>query len=347
MQHYLKQLVLQFLALATVISFTTLANAKPQIEMEVLAEPGLSTNTSAQQWTKLLAELGVTNARFRGAQPGERIAIKASGNGETAEYQITVQMNNRGALITPGGQFALSDREKLAKWLASITSAGPENLGQPTSIFGLTPRQFAEVRTALATRVGFATKGMAPQKAIEQIRNQLKLPLMIDPAVDNALLADDPVRDELQDLTAGTALAAIARPAGAILTPQLSAGKIELRMLPAKAGGASWPIGWPPEGKKDRDLMPMLFEFINVEIDDVPATEAMTAIQGRLKAPLLFDHNNLVRHRIDLKKPVKLPAGKTYYRRIIDRLLFQVGLKCEIRVDEASQPFIWISTLKK
>ena len=77
----------------------------------------------------------------------------------------------------------------------------------------------------------------------------------------------------------------------------------------------------------------------------MPAEQAIEAIKGRIKVPVLMDHNNLVRGRVDLKKAVKVPAGKTFYRRILDRVLFQVGLKAEVRVDDAEKPLIWITTL--
>jgi hypothetical protein len=339
--------MIRTLAGFVLVCVTSAAFAAPRLEMEVLVEPGLAASTASQQWSKALAELGVTNVRFRTPQPGERPEVKASGKGQSAEYRITAQMNSRGALVTPAGQFTLSDRAKLSKWLEEMVADGPENLGQPKTIFGLTPRQFEEVRRALSPRVGFATKGVPAPKVVEQIRGKLSLPFSIDAAIDQALAADDPVRDELRDVSVGTALAAIGRPAGAALVPRAVAGKVELRLSPAKENVESWPIGWPPEEKKERDLIPMLFEFLNVDIDNVPASEAVTAIEGRLKVPFLFDHNNMVRHRVDLNKKVKVPAGKTYYRRIFDRVLFQADLKCEVRVDEAGQPLIWITTLKK
>jgi hypothetical protein len=192
-----------------------------------------------------------------------------------------------------------------------------------------------------------ATKGVPAPKVIEQLRGKLKLPLTIDPTIEQALVADDPVRDELQNISLGTAIAAIARPVGAVLAPRLVAGKVELRLIPAKQNIESWPIGWPPEEKKERDLVPKLFDFLDVEITDVSASKAIAAIEGGLKVPFLFDQNNLVRHRIDLNKNVNLPATKTYYRRILDRVLFQAELKAEVRVDEAGNPLIWITTLKK
>lgn len=321
--------------------------AAPRIDLEVLAEPGLAASTVSQQWSKVLPELGVTSVRFRSPQPGERPAIKASGKGASAEYRITAQLNSRGALVLPAGQFALSDRAKLAKWLEGMIADGPENLGLSKSVFGLTSRQFEEARVALSPSVGVSTKGVPATKAIEQIREKLKLPLTISPEVVQSLAADEPVRDELKDVSLGTAIAAVARPAGAVLTPRVVAGAIQLHLTPATEKSESWPIGWPPLENKQKDLIPMFFEFLNVEIDDVPASEAISAIEGRLKVPFLYDHNNIVRHRVDLNKKVKVPAGKTYYRRIFDRVLFQADLKCEIRVDEAARPLIWITTLKK
>ena len=106
-----------------------------------------------------------------------------------------------------------------------------------------------------------------------------------------------------------------------------------------------WPIGWPSEEKDEANVIPMLYQYTDVEIDGVTAQEAIDAIQGRLKTPLVWDYNNLIRGRIDLKKTVKVKAGKTYYRRILDQVLYQAGLKCEVRTDDAGKPLIWITTL--
>jgi hypothetical protein len=140
-------------------------------------------------------------------------------------------------------------------------------------------------------------------------------------------------------------LAAIARPVGGQLIVRRSGEAVELALVPAR-GAEAWPIGWRPKEKSDGKLMPASFEFLTVEIDSVPASEAIETVQSRLKAPMLFDHNNIARHRIDLSKRVTIPAGRTYYLRALDRMLFQVGLKCEVRVDDAGTAFLWATTLK-
>ena len=43
---------------------------------------------------------------------------------------------------------------------------------------------------------------------------------------------------------------------------------------------------------------------------------------------------------------VTLPRSRTTYSLALKKLLFQAGLKFEVRVDEAGTPFLWISTIK-
>ena len=145
--------------------------------------------------------------------------------------------------------------------------------------------------------------------------------------------------------TPSTALAAIARPAGCVVVPQSAPAGAELAILVPSAGGDMWPIGWPPDEKDESKTIPKLFEFLDVDINGAAAGTAIDALQQRLKVPILWDYNNMVRQKIDLKKPVKVPAGKSYYRKILDRVLFQTGLKAEVRVDDAGSPLIWITTL--
>ena len=153
--------------------------------------------------------------------------------------------------------------------------------------------------------------------------------------------------DELQGLSAGTALAAVLRPLGLVLVPQKQPdGQVKLWITDVRRVAVSWPVGWPSQ-KPPRETLPDLFTFLNVEIQDTPLAEWLEQISGRLKAPLLFDHNGMARQKIDVSRVnVSLPPGRTYYQKILDRLLYQAKLKCELRVDEAKKPFLWISPMK-
>ncbi|HEY2761886.1 MAG TPA: hypothetical protein VGI75_14115 [Pirellulales bacterium] len=318
--------------------------AQPHVEMDVVMDASMSSNMAAQKWVKAISDAGIANVRFRNLQNGDQVGINSDGAGDAATICITAQLKSNGTIQTPGGQFSLSDGGKLKKWLDDVKS-GAALPGHSKTVFGLTPKQLDEVKKALATPVSFNTKDMRPEKAVQQIEAALTMPFTIDPTIEAAIAADDPVRDELKGVAAGTALAAIARPAGGVLAPRANDKGVGLALVKPQTGGDLWPIGWPPEGTDEAKTLPVLYKFIPVEIEGVPATQAIDALQSRINVPFLFDYNNMVRGRVDLKKPVKLAPGKSFYRQILDTVLFQAGLKAEVRVDDAGTPFVWITTL--
>jgi hypothetical protein len=338
------------LAIAAIFLSRSAIAAKPRVEIEVFTDPGmhgtkgLQNNTAAQRWTKMLGDAGFDAVRVRPLGNGDRPDVKTQTVGTTTFVIVSGQLNSKGALVTSAGQFTFSDNAKLKKWLADL-QAGGGLPGERKTVFGLNGKQFVDLKTALAKPVGFATKGERPEKVWAQIKTALPMPLVIDRQVEKEMQADEPVRDELKDVSVGTALAAIVRTAGGVLVPRPAGKQIELVATEPQRGVDSWPVGWPPEEKDNQKVLPVLFEFINVEIPGVPAAEAIAAIEPRLQVPLLYDHNNMVRQRIDLKKQVKVPAGKSYYHRIFESVLHQAGLKFEVRPDEARKPFLWITTM--
>ena len=56
-----------------------------------------------------------------------------------------------------------------------------------------------------------------------------------------------------------------------------------------------------------------------------------------------FDEQSLVLKKIDpAKAMVKIPDSKISYEGVLDRALYQAGLKHEVRLDDAGSPFLWI-----
>jgi hypothetical protein len=104
-----------------------------------------------------------------------------------------------------------------------------------------------------------------------------------------------------------------------------------------------WPIGWEPQ-KTPGETAPSLFESLNAEIDGYTLEETLAAIGPRLKIPLYLDHAALAAHEIEPAKiQVRLPRTRTFYKRLIDRVLTQARLGSELRLDEAGTPFLWIT----
>ena len=316
--------------------------ADSQVELELATEPGVSP-TAAQQWLSVLKDLPVDNLRIRSARGGEQPEIAKRG----ARVLVTGVITSRGQLVLPGGSFSQADVGRIRGWLTKVKSTGgeaPNAAAAKPFALGLAADQLIELHEGLNVPVSIATKGVSSKDVVRKIRSSVRTPIDIPASIVPAFADDPGVLDELQGVAAGTALAAVVRPLGLVLIPDATSAPIKLVMARVSSGGHVWPVGWPPE-KNPTEYLPALLKFLDVEITDTPLLEALEAVQGRLKAPILFDHNGMARQRIDPAAiNVTVPPGKTFYSKILDRIVVQAKLKWEVRVDEAGQAIIWIST---
>lgn len=323
------------------------SQAAPRVELELATEGGF-VGGSAHRWIEVLKDLGVSNLRIRQARAGERPEVQTEGAGDSAVYRVTGVLSSSNLLILPTGRFRESDRAAIAKWIERLKAGGVEELAAPRTAYGLTEKEFVQLHEQLARPVSFSTKDRSAYESIKAIVRGLGLPVDLDAAARAALEADWQVPEEMQSLSQGTVLAALLRPLGLAYAPQRqTGGRVSLKIAGAADLRQAWPVGWPPEANP-RETLPDLFKFLNVEIADTSVADSVAAIQARLEVPFLYDHNALARERIDpAQVNASLPAGRTYYKRILDRVLFQARLTNEVRVDEAGQPFLWITTVKK
>jgi hypothetical protein len=337
------------IAIALWIAIAMPADLRAQdarIEMELVMEPGFPTD-QARKWIALLEKAGVSGVRVRGGNVGDSVQVEPTGTARNPSYRVTGILTLDEKLLLPSGKYTASDAAGVARWVARLKEGGTEGLSAKPGAFGLLPAQLVATHEGLAGKINFSTKGTSPRDVVEKIADSLSLKLSIDAASQRALAASEPVADELQGLSQGTVLAAAIRPAGLVLVPVKDGGQVQLRITDSKSVKESWPIGWPmPSGKGPKDYVPDLMKFIPVEINDTPLGEAVTAIAGRLKVPVVLDYNALARQRVDLAETkVTFPKGKTFYGSILSKLLFQAKLKYELRLDEADQPFLWITSV--
>jgi hypothetical protein len=325
-----------------------LATAAPRVDLELVTEPGFPI-TGAQEWITALKNVGAGDIRIRAARSGDQWSIANRGTEQSPAYQVVGILSADSVLRLPGGSFRMGDRAGISTWIKKLQEGGEEGLSAKPGAFGLTGKQLVAVHEQLAVPVSFETKGKRIGDVARGLVRALPLEVAVDAAAQRAFAADQtPVVEELQGVSCGTALAAILRPLGLVFLPEKQSGsEVRLLITDVRSAEQSWPVGWPPD-KAPLQVMPDFFKTLNVEIEDTPLAEALPAIQGRLKVPFLFDHNSLARHRIDpTQVKVSIAPGNSYYKKILDTVLSQAKLKSEIRVDEAGQPFIWISTVFK
>ncbi len=314
-----------------------------RVELVVLGDNQLGADF--HRWLRVLSQAGVENVRMQSGQSGQQPGVEVQGSADRPVYVVTGILTSRSELVLPGGRFQVSDSARIAQWLNDLAAHGPAERREPRDAFGLTKRQSEVVARRLSPAVGFSTKGQPRDQVARRIAGTLQPPPSVTAGVWGVLGAE-PLAEELSDLSCGTALAYLLRLADLSLTPRSDGEQVAYALVPADESQQAWPVGWPAD-KPVRELVPLMFEFLNVEISGVPASTAIEAIGGRLRVPLLVDHAALARHGIDpAKVTVKLPSGRSTYSLILQKVLFQARLKYEVRVDDASKPFVWITTIK-
>lgn len=350
------------LLLAMLSTAGTSLGAVSSIEISSMARPQAS---ETKKWLKLLNELGVSNVRLRTYQRGDQPTAEDFGTEATPRVRLLALLNERGELVVPGGKFTLRDRSKLADYLKRAGTEGAGSVTAKRGMFGLTEAEFGTLFKKLSQpllNVSSSTKPSAPKlkTLIEQLNDPIRLPVEVDPMVVGAMQVVPEGYGEIINLGKGTALAILLRGEGLALHPQSKPGQgVILKVVnqtnadASKLNGAklndsesktAWPIGYRPEGSP-RETFPKLFERIDVEIDGYTLAEAIGAVGAQLEGmPIVWDRFALRSNGITPETlQVKLAKTRTYYKRILDKLLFQARLKGELRIDEMGQPFYWIT----
>jgi hypothetical protein len=331
------------LTIFAVFAIAAAAPAAPPIELELVTERGLQI-TAPQQWLQLFAKIGVTNVRIRTASGSEQPAVDNRGTAERPRFHVVGVLKARNEVQLPGGTFRQGERQKLADYFARLSADGAESMTAERGRFGLTEKEFTAVHADLAQPLNFITKDQALQAVLKRVQQKLTHPLTLNAAADQAIRTAPPVADDVSKLTVGTGLAIILRNHNLALQPIKEVGQgVELRIVSTSEANDAWPIGWESQSSP-RETAPMLFESLNVEIAGYTLTEAIDAIAPRLKLPIYWDHAALAKQKTDPATiQVHLPRTRTYYKRILDRVLAQARLHSDVRVDEAGTAFIWIT----
>lgn len=337
------------LFLAVVFGLVLTAPASVQaapatVQMEICTG-GQAPLTAQQDWARSLARAGIENIQFRAVQPEDDLKIENRGTADRPIYRVTAMLMPNGELIVRGARFRAGEAGRVASWLADLARVGP-TLGEKKAAFGLAVSQFEQVYQDLATPVGGLTKDRSRRSVVEQIQGRLRLPLRIT-SEQLQPLQDQKLTTELSGLSCGTVLALVLRASGLGLVPTAgNGGKLEYRVVSAQRGDEVWPVGTPAPTPLQQTL-PTLFEFHNINLQDVPLSTVLAAVEERLQAPILLDENALTRAQIDPEQiKTNHPQRRTAYNLLLQKVLGPAKLKYELRVDEAGKPFVWITTLR-
>lgn len=321
-----------------------------QIELEIFLDRG-APPTAMHEWARALTALGLPSVRAMAGDGTQRPGVEEIASPAGPAYRVTAVIDPRGDLVLPGGRrYTIGQAARVVAWLEELACSGPEEKRPKTDRFGLSAEELLRLRHQLALPLGVKTKGGFRREILGQVLKQSPVPV-VDPAGHVGRIdPQDQVGEELSELSTGTALAYLLRPAGLAIVPTKTAmggaAQPALEIVRAKDVKDIWPIGWPPL-KRDPDLVPRLYQFLEVNVQGVSASRVVEAVADRTGLTVLWDYNAMARWGIDPgKTSVRYPPKSASYAQLLRHCLFQAGLKYELRVDEADKPFLWISTVK-
>ena len=317
--------------------------AEGRVELELYGESGGSALVF-QQWAQALGKAGIRHVRIQSGKSATA-GVEVRGTTNSPLYVVTGIIRGRDDLVLSSGRFKQRDAGRIARWLDDLAKNGPESDRPKKAAFGLSAKQFEEVYEDMAQPLGFKTQGVTRRRVAEQIARRLKIPVRWQPGTLEAI-GEEKVAEELSSLSCGTTLAYVLRPAGLCVVPSVVGGRVEYSVTKSRRDLEIWPIGWASK-KLLSQTAPTLAEFHNISIQRASAEAALGAIGKQVKIPLLLDRSAMARHGIDpAEVVVSYPRKRTTYMSALRQILFQARLKFEVRLDEADNPLLWISTIK-
>jgi hypothetical protein len=315
--------------------------------MELATQSGFSPLES-RQWYETLSALGVQGLQIRAMRSGDEPEVSETGVGGNKSYRVVGVLTADGVLVLPGNKrFRKTDRTGLRAWLDELRTWGPQGSPEGQAAFGLSAEAVKALMDDIRRPSGLASTDLALDDAATQLARQFRHPVDLTDDQKAALARNGKVGVSLDKIALGTSLAYVLRPAGLVWYPERTpTGEVRLRVVDSRQVQEFWPVGSEPDGR-DVEALPILMEFIPVEIEPSPVLPVVETIRSRLDVPLVIDRNQLVKHGINLDAvQVSHPRKRSYYKKILETLLAPAGLQVQLRMDDNDKPFLWLTSLR-
>jgi len=175
------------------------------------------------------------------------------------------------------------------------------------------------------------------------------LPIRMKTTANEHLVALKPeptVRNPIEGLSAGTALATVLRDAGLGFRPvRTPAGTIDLMIEPLKDIEDPWPVGWElPPMTPQSNAAPKLYDFEELGFDEASVQDVLTAAGAAIEVPMLVDYHALSEAEINLDIiKVSYPLKKTTWSLMLNTVIRKAKLTKVVMTDESGKPFVSIT----
>ena len=299
------------------------------------------------QWVQALKAAGAAGVS---QVPG---AASPSKEGEPEEP--TIQSAGAGRVLVvgaigPAGNlhvgsqgFRLSDRGSLEAFMKKLRAEGVPAPDPSDPLWGLSQTQFNHLQTALRPPSNFDLRDKPLGEFLADLSTRTKLPIKLS---DDAQRAGRNVRlnTRIVNVSVGAALAYVLSLHDLSFEPRQSRdGTVSLMVLSARESKRSWPVGLPPD-QMPGIIAPQLMNSVRYQTKDTSFRDVIAMLVGELQMDILIDTQALAQKNIDptkLRSTVEITPSTV--QSAIRKTLAPLGLKHELRIDEADRPFLWVT----
>ncbi len=320
---------------------------KTILTIEIMLPRIVGDPVKAQQWGKIFSEMG-ENARIRQPLPSDKPEIKETKRGTFRVIKIVGELNRKGELVFPDKTFSMNQVDQIKAWLKAIKVFGAQGPPDGKKFWGLNKQQFDAVVKALSLPVAKETKEKPLMESVDALPIDKTYPVIVHPDAREAFFKIETaeVRQELQNVSSGTALAILLREHGFGFRPlRTPNATIELTIQSLSKISDPWPVGWDIDDTRPRNLIvPNLYDFVKTGFEEAPLQRVLDAISEQTKTSILIDYSFCQKKEIDVAKAaVSYPEKQTAWSLVLASVVRQVRLTHKIMLDEAGRPFVWVA----
>ena len=322
------------------------ATAKYQVDFRLQ----IASQLDRQQvviWTNLLKELGAAGVSQVPGEPAvpkggeqEEPVIEPGGAGRVL---VRASLGPSGNLFIGTEGYRLADRARLAGLIKSLQTEGVPVADPAAPMWGLSRSQVGLLQDELKQASKLELENASFDALLKLLRDRIKLEIKMSRE------AEDRVRGlkwtaTTNELSLGTALAYVLGQSGLAWEPrQAPGGSVSLLILRLEDSQRPWPVGIVPE-QSPGTIAPPLMATARYQTNNMLLEDVLAAFRRELKMEVLLDRAGLVLHDLDpdaLRSTVQVPGGT--FLAAIRKTLAPMGLKHELRIDEANRAFLWIT----
>lgn len=313
------------------------------VNVELLTSP--TTALEAQRWGSVFQKHGC-EVRTRSAQQAKP-ELREIKEGSVRTVTIIGILEPNGTLVVPGRRFTADRDQAIADWLIELRTYGAQGRPEGKPSYGLSKIQFDELFRMLESPIAKPTSQLPFDEALAAVsgRRDLAMRLTAEAAEHIRKLPREWRLDvELKGISRGTGTAIFLAAAGLAFRPGRTPDEeLELVIVPIDSTGV-WPVGWPLD-KAPLKATPKLVALVPIEIDETTLPEVFVRAAKECDIPVLVDQWRIAARGVDLTetKFSALPK-RTMWSIVLQNATSPSHLIREVLLDEAGNPFVWITT---